>query len=406
MKSAGLEITRLYQFISEAVLIYLFLQMLLWLFNVNFSFSSFLVLTVLYLIFGLIAAKIAKTLFTYFLLGCLIVLFAVVFLDYSFPLTLLTAGCFSWRWISHQKDADQQNEKQVLIWSFVLIAIYTFFWDQSLYIWIGFIQLTLLVGGYMTRHIASMERDRLAATASLLLFSSIFTFGLLIVPFIFPSVRFVFRQFLQAVVYIFGTLVGGLYSFVGFFGFELKPSEDNGSSETTQEMGAGDSFPNLRDEFDPAVVNQAVDILTWIFWSCACIAVILLIVYLSRKNINQEKTTSPQVDIVTMSLHDKAAGPERNSIFISRAGLGKPKNSVRRLFYDFEKFAVSAGCGRKKHETIEEWFNRIGLSANHVDLYQKVRYGEIQLTEMEIREFKKSINGLKDRIIKDNNGGD
>ncbi|WP_053219877.1 hypothetical protein [Virgibacillus senegalensis] len=65
---------------------------------------------------------------------------------------------------------------------------------------------------------------------------------------------------------------------------------------------------------------------------------------------------------------------------------------------DFELFAAKIGFGRKRFESIEDWFRRIDLKESDTELYQRVRYGEEQLEEEKIAQFRDEIEVLRVRL--------
>ncbi|MGY3716506.1 hypothetical protein ACWE42_13385 [Sutcliffiella cohnii] len=78
-----------------------------------------------------------------------------------------------------------------------------------------------------------------------------------------------------------------------------------------------------------------------------------------------------------------------------------PKDEVRKLVFDLEKLAYKKGRGRKRNETLEEWLVRESiLSEQFFTLYEKVRYGELHLTENEIILCKELAKEIRETIKK------
>jgi hypothetical protein len=70
---------------------------------------------------------------------------------------------------------------------------------------------------------------------------------------------------------------------------------------------------------------------------------------------------------------------------------------VRKLMYQFERKAAKLEMGRLYYETIEDWFNRLGIEEN-IEIYQKVRYGEKEVSAKEHEEIKIILKKLEDKL--------
>lgn len=110
-------------------------------------------------------------------------------------------------------------------------------------------------------------------------------------------------------------------------------------------------------------------------------------------------------DIVT---EEKSAAYKHT--FADRTKTYKPRNKkapadkVRRMYFDFEKWASAKGCGRYHDETIEQWFSRLSLdehiSISKLQYYQKMRYKDQVLTDEEFKLLKIYIKEFKHILSK------
>lgn len=76
-----------------------------------------------------------------------------------------------------------------------------------------------------------------------------------------------------------------------------------------------------------------------------------------------------------------------------------PSEKVRRLVLELETHAAKKGRGRFVYETVEEWLSREKfLDKDLVSAYEKVRYGEEQLTEAENTKCDAIVKQLKSKM--------
>ncbi|MGG3466475.1 hypothetical protein ABES02_02870 [Neobacillus pocheonensis] len=67
-----------------------------------------------------------------------------------------------------------------------------------------------------------------------------------------------------------------------------------------------------------------------------------------------------------------------------------PNDFIRREIFELQKLAHKLHLERLPHETLEEWWNRIGIpsSGDIIQIYEKVRYGEVVSSIEEIAKVK------------------
>src|SRR5699024_11721321 len=76
----------------------------------------------------------------------------------------------------------------------------------------------------------------------------------------------------------------------------------------------------------------------------------------------------------------------------------RPSHPVRRLLYQFERKMIGTSYERHSFETIDRWSKRIGLATN-LEVYQKVRYGNLEVNNEEVEKFKKELDAFTKRHI-------
>jgi hypothetical protein len=125
----------------------------------------------------------------------------------------------------------------------------------------------------------------------------------------------------------------------------------------------------------------------------ACIG--LLIYYIKKKRVHLLVTSDylSSVEMNTAGLRQ-----ERGLFFKNR--VKPPEDPIRREIFYLEKYAYKLKLGRYPYETLDEWWNRMGLIETEAinQTYDKVRYGLIGSSIEEQHHVKKVITDLKQKI--------
>lgn len=79
-------------------------------------------------------------------------------------------------------------------------------------------------------------------------------------------------------------------------------------------------------------------------------------------------------------------------------------HQIREVFRELEKTAKEQNLGREKYETIREWIARMkwDVSDSFYHTYDRVRYGDKQLPELQVAEFIMDIQKIKNDYLKEN----
>lgn len=70
---------------------------------------------------------------------------------------------------------------------------------------------------------------------------------------------------------------------------------------------------------------------------------------------------------------------------------------ARKAVLHFEEFAKKQGLGRHSSETIEEWLTRIEVNTD-IGIYQRVRYGDMEISEEELQQLKDELTEMETRL--------
>lgn len=131
----------------------------------------------------------------------------------------------------------------------------------------------------------------------------------------------------------------------------------------------------------------------WIFLGIAIIAfvIVLIMVYRKRMTLSQEDHEAAGDGDVSLRLFHRGTKAKKER--------GRPpKNTVRRRFYQMQRVLASRGFRRQMSESVEDWFARLDFPAGDKDTvaaaYQKVRYGEAELSPDESHQFEAAIDAL------------
>ncbi|SDJ76424.1 MFS transporter [Sediminibacillus albus] len=396
MNYAERQITRIYQFTSEAILVYLLLIPLLWLLDITVCFWSFLMLIGIQVIGTTIIARFSTVMYPFILWGGLLVMAAVSLFNMPYWLAGLIAAVFGWRFIKHQQDADHRHEKSLLALSFFLIAVYLLMDSNPVFLWIAIVQFVFMLSGYLLRNIMSMERGRGFSLHFIWIIFGVFTaLGV--------AIAFLFNGFRVGYLFIGNLLTSALGGILGwiFRTTEIEPnykqSDTDGSQIVQDGSNRSDDGPEVGENFDGEVVNQVLHAAQWVLTIAVIVAATLILLSIYKRRIEVDRGAYRNIEIANESLPESLKKKKR---WFSKTRVNRPSNPIRKLFLDFEIFAEKLGFGRRAYETVEDWFNRLQLPVNDVVLYQRVRYGEEELSVQEEKTFRKEIQELTN-ILKD-----
>ncbi|KMJ59369.1 hypothetical protein AB685_00305 [Bacillus sp. LL01] len=106
----------------------------------------------------------------------------------------------------------------------------------------------------------------------------------------------------------------------------------------------------------------------------------ILYFLLKRKKVTKKQRELPSEQQFTSTMTKMGGG------FFSGSRKQKPpEDEVRRLMFDLEQLAIKKKRGRLPNETLEEWLQReTTFNESFMELYAKVRYGEMKLTDKEV----------------------
>lgn len=392
-------ITLAYQMMSQAIVLYFFLYLLVDWLSLPFSFSSYLIV---------ISAGITGLLVTtyYRAYKSRVVVVPIIMIG----LTLLTglywligvalAGGLVWRYNAIEVDPEQGNEHGLLIMTTILaFTELVFYRDLSLLIAL-LLQYVILFMGYNLSHYYRVSKaDRAEGQKNILGFAIAIPLATVVLLVLLPGVRAVVGFLWSGVSFIFLKGVSGVIAGLQFFGLDVSNIEP--AEQLEGQQGLFDKMEEMRPqdeaaEYDGSVVSRIGDATQWglIIGIISAVLIGLYVIY--RFNKSREGFDEEGSGLSYQSYQLASNTGETSSVFgFSRS---KANNEIRKQFDKFEKNARKYGVGREPSESINDWFDRIGLEVSQTTLYQKVRYGSEELTSEETDHFHREMKDLNQQI--------
>jgi hypothetical protein len=369
-------ITKYYQLTGECFTFYFFLIPICELLKQPISFLSYLYILVLSLAVFSISFSFIRNyaVLVIALLGIMMFVFGVM--NINLIISALSIIFVLWRFIQHEFEWDLGNEIKIiglLLLGFIVDVI--FFYNENL-IWIALVTLLVITLGYQLSHIMSestTQRFR-HLQYSIFLFTCIFVGGIFLFA-IFGIGNFSLANLWNRIVAFIRSL----------FAFEEKEHEPPEFGEVPPESRQT-SFLQM----------EPSNIFLWIILGTAIIVLGVALFYMLKKKIpisSMKRNEKVRYNTkVTKGQKDKKKGKAKINSYHA------PSNEIRLLVFKFEKWALKNDVGRKHYETIEEWFNRFDIDPSYLELYQKVRYGEKDLSSEEIRTFPQKLTDIKSKL--------
>lgn len=389
MKPWQIKVTRFFHLSLEMVFLFLLIIPLYSAENKELPIFSFTVMVATAIIFYQPFIEKFKTEKVGVLLIPIIALVGIS-VGFHFFFALILATIVFWRVLYHVKDNDP-NEMGLFIATFLVgVAFYLHFFylgENQIFLIMTLIQFflviilkTLKLSFLSTKSSADKWIQMKWQFGSLAFLGGITMAAIFSYQIIYNVFTFFFKQ-LFYVIWLLGVPFVYLASLLNFKPRRKGPEDESG-------------FFSNRDD-NKTILEEATtsnfDILPWI----AGIVILLIILYLIFKKSGSfmlseyiKINDKEEVSLISQTA-DKTSWFRRN----------RPKNEIRRLFYEFEKFMAKQGGGRKYNETVEDWFTRIHVNneLKHIitKTYQSVRYGEKEISKDDRDRYRQALKELK-----------
>jgi hypothetical protein len=312
-----------------------------------------------------------------------------VFLNIFFSLLFIV------RYIQIRNELVTNKELKYLIsTTFLSIFMYLITKEEVSIIFLV-LQFFVLVFGYIASHVALIDKEiKLKINYKLG-----FYFIILISLGSFISYWIMTQSFL---VKLWNKFIYITFSFVGriLYFFQFIEDFDTQRAQNSKGNGIGEGkLEKSNSAFESIGITLGIYVLIGVI-------IILFGVYKLYKlykkdysplNIEENKKVNKDYVIKNINQNNTSINRKRPMHFMQYK-----KHPARKLVHNFEKAAKKNNYGRLQFETLEDWLLRLGVNYNfHV--YQKIRYGNIDVSKDEIEKLRKELSVIQISFTKKKN---
>lgn len=389
MQSKHPEFTYSYHFLSQAIIVFLLAIPLL-----HFGFAwipywSYLgVATVTAAIF-LIYSRLGLS-YGWYLASAPVIFGVFLLLGYALFLSALFSVLLVWRFIKIRKEEVTHQENAYILYTlFLTTVMFVIVRDTELFLLL-LIQFLILLFGYLLSHLlVTGKEESLGGPKFWLMIAGVFAAVTLVAIPLLNFGRVVVVQAWQVITDFLVFVISQLA--ILFPQTDLFPTAREEMERMQMVPGEQESEEIMEPIFSEA---PAPDFLIWLF-ILACIVVLYFIFKMFKRRFTVE-TAEGVNDVVSYS---KLDGKEKESIMkrIFRRNPKKPDHPIRELVFDFEHTAARHNKGRREYETVEDWLKRTELKVD-MTVYQKVRYGNKEVTSSEADALKSQLKSIEQKL--------
>ncbi|MFC0300029.1 hypothetical protein ACFFIS_04210 [Virgibacillus soli] len=393
-------INRAYHFFCEAILIYLSSLMIFYWEDESIPTAVFIIVAgILSLVFSLVS--VYKENYAWFMLTVPFTTFTFILFHVNPTISIIYALVLTWRYIVLAKMEFIEREitylKILFILSLILGVITDFTQDI---IFLTILQIVVLLIGYISSHILTITKNHNMYNRTWLLMGGGLAGTAL-------ALYIISNHILKGLFVIWDTIIGGLiyimslplYIFelinMDFLSeFEFKRNAGDGLLGMIQNLGA------LFHQPKKALMEKNISLIYWVLMVIlAFIVVSVAMRYIHKRYRRFILKTDQALSAYQLGEKDTL---QFGTLSKRMQNIFSKRHPVRRLVYEFERKTTQKGIGRKHFETLDEWFEREGFAV-HTVIYNKVRYGEQDVSEHEIERLMTELNAVL-KMLK-NKGG-
>lgn len=387
-------LTYAYHFMSEAIIIFLIAVPLL---HFEYEFVPYWEYLIVIIGLSILFTVYARFISTYALyiistpfIGSLLFL-----LNFSVMISIVLSVLFVWRAITLRQYialgfTDVVRESRYLFITFILAFVLFIVMKSNEVVIYALLQLFVLITGYIGSNLVAIrkeERRQVDCKLPFYLISFIIVGILLIFPFFHIGrnvLNMIWRGFTYVLILISSQAVR-LFEVVSPFLNDLEESQDE--SYQMQEEGQLERLEGA------PLIGEVGPYLYWAIFIVALCLITYIAIRLFTKNL--KKTEDEQQDNVVSSEQSKTSKGKGGLRRLFRSFFQRPNHPARKLVYEFEQNLAGTPKERHSHETLEAWSKRIGLPSN-LEIYQKVRYGNISISNEEILILQEQLEEFYD----------
>jgi|GEM_PF-4404913 len=388
-----------YQFVSEGLAFFFFLFLMgrwSWI-SLQLPLISFITVVILSLLFFLGASKLFSNFLPFIIVAALLAGIGVV-IGVPLVFSLMLSGFLVWRYLLHEQEPDRENERFMLFFTTIMAFVCMLFFARIEIIIILALQYGVIILGYFFSHYIEVSKsDRKKGKKKIVILILGFAAGASTLAALFQPLRLLITSSWQAVSMVFLKGIQGFFFVVELTGFELSEMEPleklNQDQESSEMLRDSNEPPSSKDGEPSQQLAEAAQAGTVIL----LIVGIILILYIMYRLRNKIRTDQVDRQMLTYKSYDLQYGDEEHES-AWRFKRSPADSLVRKEFLQFENYAQKCGYGRKSNEPIQKWFDRIGITSENLHLYQKVRYGNEQLSDEETSLFYDEIRKLRKQL--------
>ncbi|MBU9720111.1 MULTISPECIES: DUF4129 domain-containing protein [Bacillaceae] len=394
MKKWHLEVSRWLSFSLDMTLLYLLIAPL-YITEGRFPpLFSFLLLTICG--FGITMIIVRRINKKWVLLSFLFIIGVALLLSFHLVLAIFLAMVLTWRGLAYMEHHEQTNQVAVFFVTFLFGILYYILFHSFegivgvlVIIYIQFLLLLFskmvsasMQSGLTAKQISYQIKWTLGGLCSIAGVAIIAGLGQ---PAIREAVTFLWSSFLSIISYLAAPLLsvlGRVFLPDAEIETDIFDSEESGGETGNMQMGL--------DEYVEA--SYAGPMFLAIFF--------LIILFLIIRSILNFRRLQPE-RIAVEGLEERSLATADN--FFNKKFFA-PDDVVRRRLFQLERRLSRMGLGRKRNETVDDWFARLPgdaeIKGQVIDTYEKVRYGEEDVARKERAAFKAAIKVLIKQIDK------
>lgn len=395
-------------FFAEAIILFLLLLPLTYAYYSFFHYSSY-VLIVFIISFCFYFIENQNLHESFYVIPLIITYFLLSILKFPLGIIVLLPLFLFWRYISirsykrfdysalylHSLYGRYERNIQKRYFHITLyLAFIVFILTKEFYVFfLALIQFIVLLGGFFISHFFAMGKKERKAL-HLKAFGFIPVVFLIII--VFNSYYYsAFQSLLKNIWYYLLLLSANVATLFAYLVNLLLPNfKRYEMTEKEQKEWAGGLEEAYKNRLIDISTDEADFTMLYIFGSLLVmfLLVILILRSLKRGVYNREMVLDQRVSYEEKHIFKR----QKFNPFhrIKESIFQRSLHPVRKLLLDFEREAHKKGFGRRPYESLEEWFKRLDFSI-HVKAYEKVRYGEKDITKRELKDLQRELQSIR-----------
>lgn len=296
-----------------------------------------------------------------------------------------------WRGTASYENPLGKSETTVLLWTFIIGLIAIIYSAASQYpyqihlILLFIFQVFLVLAGSFFTKWASLGMDKTKFAVFFLKFFTALAMVGATAALLLNYLRVAFFGIMELLALLFSAISVPIFSLMQFM---MRFFGGEGSISNIKE--------NAMQELTGEYQDKSYETTEYIFYLLVVFAVVVFIFYFIKRKLHTTSIASPSSTAFEIS--EIVFGTDDPGVFRRKAM--PPENKIRREIFNFERLAHKLKLERIAHESLEEWWVRIGLTATDdiIERYEKVRYGDMTVSSEDLAYFKKEMNELKQKL--------